>query len=85
MKHLPAVAWRRGLVTMVVVVVVVVVAPKWNEQRKNEPGMLGTREVGGRGAGEFNRWVPLTRSSWLSGGPAEDGGGGGGGGSMLCK
>ena len=29
MKHLPAVAWRRGVVTMVVVVVVVV-APKWN-------------------------------------------------------
>ena len=77
-------AWRRGVVTMVVVVVVVV-APKWNEQRKNEPGVLGTREVGGRGAGAFNRWVPLTRSSWSSGGPAEDGGGGGGSGSMLCK
>ena len=41
------------MVTMVVVVVVVV-APKWNEQRKNEPGMLGTRERGGsRGAGEI--------------------------------
>ena len=80
-KWLPAVVWRRGVVTMVVVVVVVVVAPKWNEQRKNEPGVLGTREVGGRGAGDFNRWVPLTRSSWSSGGPAEDGGGG----SMLCK
>ena len=40
-------AWRRGVVTMVVtmvVVVVVVVAPKWNEQRKNELGVLGTRE-----------------------------------------
>ena len=44
-KWLPAVAWRRGVVTMVVVVVVVV-APKWNEQRKNEPGVLGTRERG---------------------------------------
>ena len=44
-KWLPAVAWRRGVVTMVVVVVVVVVvAPKWNEQRKNELGMRGTRE-----------------------------------------
>ena len=42
------VAWRRGVVTMVVVVVVVVVAPKWNEQRKNEPGVLGTREKGGK-------------------------------------
>ena len=52
MKHLPAVAWRRGVVTMVVVVVVVV-APKWNEQRKNEPGVLGTREVGGRGRGRI--------------------------------
>ena len=31
---LPAVTWRRGVVTIVVVVVVVVVAPKWNEQRK---------------------------------------------------
>ena len=71
-------AWRRGVVTMVVVVVVVVVvAPKWNEQRKNEQGVSGARET-------FNRWVPLTRSSWSSGGPAEDGGGGGGG-SMLCK
>ena len=79
-------AWRRGVVTMVVVVVVVVVAPKWNEQRKNEPGVLGTREKGGKqGRGSHsNRWVPLTRSSWSSGGPAEDGGGGGGG-SMLCK
>ena len=87
-KWLPAMAWRRGVVTMVVVVVVVVVvAPKWNEQRKNEPGVLGTREKGGSaGAREnSNRWVPLTRSSWSSGGPAEDGGGGGGGGSMLCK
>ena len=28
-------AWRRGVVT---IVVVVVVAPKWNEQRKNELG-----------------------------------------------
>ena len=74
-------AWRRGVVTMVVVVVVVVVvAPKWNEQRKNEQGVSGARET-------FNRWVPLTRSSWSSEGPAEDGGGGGGGGggSMLCK
>ena len=44
MKHLPAVAWRLGVVTMVVVVVVVV-APKWNEKRKNEPGRQGTREV----------------------------------------
>ena len=61
-----------------VVVVVVVLAPKWNEQRKNEPGVPGTREVGARGAGEFNRWVPLTGSS-SSGGP-EDGGG-----SMICK
>ena len=60
------------MVTMVVVVVVVV-APKWNEQRKNEQGVSGARET-------FNRWVPLTGSS--SGGPAEDGGGGG---SMLCK
>ena len=34
-------AWRRGVVTMVVVVVV---APKWNEQRKNEQGVLGARE-----------------------------------------
>ena len=40
-KWLPAVAWRRGVVT---IVVVVVVAPKWNEQRKNEPGMQGARE-----------------------------------------
>ena len=72
-------AWRRGVVTMVVVVVVVVVlAPKWNEQRKNEQGVTGTREAGARDAGEFNRWVPLTRSS-SSGWPAEDGG------SMLCK
>ena len=39
---LPAMAWRRGVVTMVVVVV----APKWNEQRKNEPGVPGTRERG---------------------------------------
>ena len=46
-KWLPAMAWRRGVVTMVVMVVVVVVAPKWNEQRKNEPGVLGTREKGG--------------------------------------
>ena len=38
---LPAMAWRRGVVTMVVVVVV---APKWNEQRKNEQGVLGARE-----------------------------------------
>ena len=84
-KWLPVVVWRRGVVTMVVVVVVVVVAPKWKEQSKNEPGVLGTREGGvARGAGDFNRWVPLTRSSWSSGGPAEDGGGGGGG-SMLCK
>ena len=30
------------MVTMVVVVVVVV-APKWNEQRKNEPGVSGAR------------------------------------------
>ena len=45
-------AWRRGVLTMVVVVVVVVVVPKWNEQRKNEPGVLGTREVRvARGAG----------------------------------
>ena len=44
MNHLPAVAWRRGVVTMVVVVVVVV-APKWNEQRKNEPG--DARDAGG--------------------------------------
>ena len=44
-------AWRRGVVTMVVVVVVVV-APKWNEQRKNEPGVSGAREVRvARGAG----------------------------------
>ena len=34
-------AWRRGVVTMVVVVVV---APKWNEQRKNKQGVLGARE-----------------------------------------
>ena len=37
---------------VVVVVVVVVVAPKWNEQRKNELGVRGTREGGvakGRG------------------------------------
>ena len=34
-------AWRRGVVTMVVVVVV---APKWNEQRKNEQGVSGARE-----------------------------------------
>ena len=47
MNHLPAMAWRRGVVTMVVVVVVVV-APKWNEQRKNEPGVLGTRKKGGK-------------------------------------
>ena len=33
-------AWRHGVVTMVVVVVL---APKWNEQR-NEPGVPGTRE-----------------------------------------
>ena len=52
MKHLPAVAWRREVVTMVVVVMVVV-APKGNEQRKNEPGVLGTREVGGRGRGRI--------------------------------
>ena len=39
-------AWCRGVVTMVVVVVVVL-APKWNEQRKNEPGVSGTREAGG--------------------------------------
>ena len=38
-------AWRRGVVTMVVVVVVVVVAPKWNEQRKNEQGVSGARET----------------------------------------
>ena len=45
-------AWRRGVVT---IVVVVVVAPKWNEQRKNEPGRQGTREGGGwqRGAGDI--------------------------------
>ena len=43
-------AWRRGVVTMVVVVVV---APKWNEQRKNEPGRQGTREgEGDNGARE---------------------------------
>ena len=43
------------MVTMVVVVVVVVVlAPKWNEQRKNEQGVTGTPEAGARGAGEFN-------------------------------
>ena len=48
-------AWRRGVVMMVVVVVVVVVlAPKWNEQRKNEQGVTGTREAGARDAGEFN-------------------------------
>ena len=35
---LPAMAWRRGVVTMVVV------APKWNEQRKNEQGVVGARE-----------------------------------------
>ena len=40
-------AWCRGVVTMVVVVVVVVLAPKWNEQRKNEPRVSGTREAGG--------------------------------------
>ena len=74
-------AWRRGVVT-VVVVVVVVLAPKWNEQRKNEQGVPWTREAGARGAGDFNRWVPLTRSSLL-GGPAEDGGSSGG--SMICK
>ena len=74
--------WRRGVVTMVVVVVVLVLAPKWNEQRKNEQGVPKTREAGVRGEGDFNRWVPLTRSS-PSGGPAEDGGGSGG--SMLCK
>ena len=52
MNHLPAVAWRRGVVTMVVVVVVV--APKWNEQRKNELGVRETREGGWqRGAGEI--------------------------------
>ena len=39
---LPAMAWRRGVVTMVVVVVVL--APKWNEQRKNEQGVVGARE-----------------------------------------
>ena len=46
--------WRRGVVTMVVevVVVVVVLTPKWNEQRKNEPGVSGTREAGGQGRGE---------------------------------
>ena len=38
-------AWRRGVVTIVVVVVVVVVAPKWNEQRKNELGVSGARET----------------------------------------
>ena len=38
---LPAMAWRRGVVTMVVVVVV---APKWNEQRTNEQGVVGARE-----------------------------------------
>ena len=39
-------AWRRGVLTMVVVVVVVVVvAPKWNEQRKNEQGVSGARET----------------------------------------
>ena len=37
--------WRRGVVTIVVVVVVVVVAPKWNEQRKNELGVSGARET----------------------------------------
>ena len=37
-------AWRRGVVRMVVVVVVVVLAPKWNEQRKNEQGVSGARE-----------------------------------------
>ena len=37
-------AWRRGVVT-IVVVVVVVVAPKWNEQRKNEQGVSGARET----------------------------------------
>ena len=43
-------AWRRGVVTMVVVVVVVVLAPKWNEQRKNEPGVSGSvRGEQGRG------------------------------------
>ena len=63
---------------VVVVVVVVVLAPKWNEQRKNEPRCARDAGKGGaRGAGEFNRWVPLTSS--LSGGPAEDGG------SMICK
>ena len=29
----------------IVVVVVVVVAPKWNEQRKNELGVTGARET----------------------------------------
>ena len=50
-KWLPVVAWRRGVVTMVVVVVV---APKWNEQRKNEPGVLGTREKGGSAGAREN-------------------------------
>ena len=45
------------MVTMVVVVVVVV-APKWNEQRKNEPGGLGTREKGGS-AGAREPFKPM--------------------------
>ena len=36
-----------------IVVVVVVVAPKWNEQRKNELGRQGTREVGDKGRGRL--------------------------------
>ena len=55
-------AWRRGVVTMVVVVVGVVVAPKWNEQRQHEPGVSGTRE-GVRDAGDVRM---TTRTSSLA-------------------
>ena len=47
-------AWRRGVVTMVVVVVVVVVlAPKWNEQRKNEQGVTWDAGGGSQGRGRI--------------------------------
>ena len=49
-------AWRRGVVTMVVVVVLVVVvpAPKWNDKgRMSQGGVRGRGEGGVRGEGRI--------------------------------
>ena len=49
-------AWRRGVVTMVVVVVLVVVvpAPKWNDKgRMSQGGVRGRGKGGVRGKGRI--------------------------------